>query len=70
MDADLFAVLLRAAGALFFVDTDLLLVAGVAFGWAADGCREGFVDLLFVTFPSDVRSLRLKLCFAFYLDFG
>jgi hypothetical protein len=68
VDSDLLAVL-WAAGAVLFVDADLLLVACVAFGWAADGGREGFV-MLFVTFPSDVRSLRRKLCFAFYLDFG
>jgi hypothetical protein len=60
VDAD-FLTAGRAAVAVFFVDTHFLLVAGVAVvGTAvgrADGGREGFV-VLFVTFPSDVRSLR------------
>jgi hypothetical protein len=67
VDADLLAVL-RTAGAVFFVDADLLLVARVAAACWLDGGREGFA-MLFVTFPSDVRSLRRELCFSFYLDF-
>jgi hypothetical protein len=44
-----------AADAVFFVDADFFLVAGVA-AVGRDGGREGFVAL-FVTFPSDDRSL-------------
>lgn len=58
VDMDLFAVLL-GAGAVLFVDTDLFFVVGVAASsrrWLVDGGREGFA-MLFVTFPSDVRSL-------------
>lgn len=56
VDMDLVAAL-GAAVAVFFVDTYFFLVAGVAAVGRADGGREGFV-VLFVTFPSDVRSLR------------
>lgn len=66
----------RTADAVFFVDVDLLLNVGVATlrrrrrrgrGLVVDGGREGGV-MLFVTFPSDVRSLSRKLLLAFYLD--
>jgi hypothetical protein len=68
VDMDLLAMLdLRTAGSVFLVDADLLLEPGVA-AFGGDGCGEGF-KMLFVTFPSDVRSLRRKLDFAFYLDF-
>jgi hypothetical protein len=58
---------LRTAGSVFLIDADLLLKPGVA-AVGGDGCCEGF-KMLFVTFPSDVRSLRRKLDFSFYLDF-
>jgi hypothetical protein len=65
LDMDLFAaellLLLRGrremAGAVLFVDPDLLLELDVAVLVDGDGCGEGFVKL-FVTFPSDVRNLR------------
>lgn len=65
MDVDLFSAdLLRnrcwreTAGSVLFVDSDLLLKLDVAALLVdGDGGREGFVKL-FVTFPSDVRSLR------------
>lgn len=59
----------RAAETVFFVDSDLFLVMNVAGTLGTlrlrerrkrlffmDGGREGFV-MLFVTFPSDLRSL-------------
>jgi len=56
VDVDLLAVLLRAANAVLLEDADFLLDAGLLLGLrGADGGREGFDMLLFVTFPSDVR---------------
>lgn len=55
VDVDLLA-LCRAADSVFFVDADLFLVSVVA-TVGRNGGREGFVAL-FVTFPSDDRSLR------------
>lgn len=54
-DVDFLAVLCWTADAVFFVDADLLFIARVA-TVGRDGGREGFV-MLFVTFPSDDRSL-------------
>lgn len=59
VDADLFSALFslnRTTDAVLFVDTNLLFVLSVgAFAW--DGLGEGS-EASFVTFPSDVRSLR------------
>lgn len=57
VDMDLFAGS-RTAETVFLVDSDLFLVLNVAVvcGFLVDGGREGFV-MLFVTFPSDLRSL-------------
>lgn len=59
VDANLFSALFslnRTAGAVFFVDTNLLFVPSVG-AFAGDGLGEGG-EVGFVTFPSDVRSLR------------
>jgi hypothetical protein len=59
VDADLFSALFSlnwTTDAVLFVDTNLLFVLSVgAFAW--DGLGEGS-EASFVTFPSDVRSLR------------
>ena len=57
VDMDLFAGS-RTAETVFLVDSDLFLVLKVAMFWffLMDGGGEGFV-MLFVTFPSDLRSL-------------
>jgi hypothetical protein len=68
VDMDFLAVLLRLLGttdAVFFVDTDLFLDFLVA-PVGRKGSGEGFVTL-FVTFPSDVRSLMRRVLVAFYL---
>lgn len=71
VDMDLLAVVdlssRKGAGAVLLIDANLLLEPGVA-AVGGDGCCEGF-KMLFVTFPSDVRSLRRKLDLSFYLDF-
>lgn len=64
VDTDLLAAS-GTARALLFVEADLFFVAGVAS--VGTGGGEGFVEL-FVTFPSDVRSLRREVGLSFYLD--
>ena len=59
VDADLFSALFslnRTTDAVLFVDTNLLFVPSVG-AFAGDGLGEGS-EASFVTFPSDVRSLR------------
>jgi hypothetical protein len=59
VDVDFLARRLWAAEAVFLVDADLFAVAGVASvdRRLLNGGGEGFA-MLFVTFPSDLRSLR------------
>lgn len=59
VDADLFSALFslnRTTDAVLFVDTNVLFVLSVG-AFAGDGLGEGS-EASFVTFPSDVRSLR------------
>jgi hypothetical protein len=59
VDADLFSALFslnRTTDAVLLVDTNLLFVPSVG-AFAGDGLGEGS-EASFVTFPSDVRSLR------------